>query len=224
MAEGAGRRAQQHVADGILAGGGGAAAVHVGFRHFGQTPGDQWGEAHEARPFSDQVEISLDHLAEVDGVSTTNAQPDRILALADLPVEQEAVAMRRGDEPLEKGPVVEHVGVHEHDVLAAPQDVARRPHGNDGAFTEARVKEGADEAVPARRLGLGQDLVLAVADDQRHAADAEVLKNFDVAPQQGRPGEPQQRFRWLRIIVAIKAPANAGGQDDCFHGHSIQPR
>ena len=88
--------------------------------------------------------------------------------------------------------MIEHVGVHEHDVLTAPQRVPRRPHGNDGAFAEAPVEEAADEAFPAHRLGLGQDLVLAVADDQRHAVDAEVLKHLDVAPEQGRPGEPQQ--------------------------------
>ena len=193
-------------------------------RGVGNLPGHGGSHAHEARPFAHQVEDALHPFAEVDGHAVANAQLHRFLARLDGAVKKEAVAVRRSGQAFEHQRVVEHVGIHEKDVVAAAQMFRRRPQRKDRPAPVAGIEQACDVVFGRRTMGRGENLVLAVADHQHQFIHTQRYQLFDVPAEQGLAAEFEQRLGRLVIVVAVKTPPHAGGQHQGLHGHVSPPR
>ncbi|ABA52130.1 hypothetical protein BURPS1710b_A2066 [Burkholderia pseudomallei 1710b] len=186
-----------------------AAAVDVARDDLGEPPRGAFAEAEEADRFADRVvfETRGELLAQLDRHAVLHAQLDGLVARFEIAVDQQAVdrARRIGDERVQDGFVIEHVGVHQQHVAAARERVGRRVDGQHAAEVVTRVEHDLGPAVQPRELGL--DLLRLEAEREHDLVDARRVEHAQVPLEERRVVEAQQALRELSLGRQLQAQA-----------------
>lgn len=203
------RRSEQQVADRLFVRLEDGAGAYVAIGRIGEPLRHVSAETEESHRFTAKVEVHVHLLPKLDEPSGAHAELHRFVAGLELAIEQEHVGVPRRAEPAHDAIVVEHVRIHEEQIVV--ELVAHGPQRHHAALLKIRVEhrphaQVAGNGFQRRRDALGLE------------ADAEHELGYSGAPQNAHMALEQRLSAELEeALGTVSGRAQPDTETRCEH-------